>query len=321
MADSLSNKSIRWPWAQLIRFPNLFTVPGDVAVGFVLAWPVHTGGMPELLAALMASLFLYAAGMVMNDLVDIERDKAERPSRPLVSGAITPFAARNFTALLIALALGLLALRSLELLVAGIILTGLIFTYNYLARRSRLAGSAVMGLCRAGSMALGVVAASPGALVIHTVLTVMAIWFIFIMVISWLASREMRIGAYNRTRWLPMVIITGGALAIIMITGQSDIQSLQRSIFGFAFALVLAFQAGIQLGIPSKSLATSGRVRIRNGAGIYPPAIGLLISALIPMQAAVIILNADQGWMFLAALLLLFAWPINRLLAKQIAPS
>jgi UbiA prenyltransferase family len=321
MAELLSNKSIRWPWAQLIRVPNLFTVPGDAVVGFVLAWPVHTGGMPDLLAALLSGLFLYAAGMVMNDLVDIERDKAERPNRPLASGAITPFAARNFTALLIALALGLLALRSLELLVAGIVLTGLIFIYNFLARRSRLAGSAVMGLCRSGSMALGVVAASPGGFVVYAVLVAMAFWFIYITGISWLAYREMQLGAYNRMRWFPMVTIAGGALAIIVITGQSEIQSIQRSIFGFAFALVLAFQAGIQLGIPLKTLVTNGRVRIRNGAGIYPPAIGLLISALLPMQAAVIILNADQGWMFLAALLLLFAWPINRLLAKHIAPS
>jgi hypothetical protein len=39
------------------------------------------------------------------------------------------------------------------------------------------------------------------------------------------------------------------------------------------------------------------------------------------MQAAILILQAEQGWVMLCALLILLAWPVNRMLARQFAAS
>jgi len=80
-------------------------------------------------------------------------------------------------------------------------------------------------------------------------------------------------------------------------------------------------QAGLALGLPGTSRSPSGRIVRRDTAIVYPSAIGLLVSALIPMQAGVLILHAAEPWILLAALLVLLLWPVNRGLAKIIPAS
>ncbi|WP_346085097.1 UbiA family prenyltransferase, partial [Streptomyces thermocarboxydus] len=77
-------------WAELLRLPALFTVPGDTLAGVAAA-----GGRPGLRALLPigSSLCLYAAGMVLNDWADRAEDAVELPHRPLPSGRIRPAAA------------------------------------------------------------------------------------------------------------------------------------------------------------------------------------------------------------------------------------
>ena len=72
-------------WLQLFRAPNLFTVPGDPLAGYLLT----SLGVLDLrvIYAVAASLCFYAAGLLMNDLWDLEEDRRERPNRPLPSGA------------------------------------------------------------------------------------------------------------------------------------------------------------------------------------------------------------------------------------------
>src|SRR5438876_11164896 len=92
-------------WLQLFRVPNLFTVPGDPLAGFLLA----TGGRIDarVVFAILASLFLYAAGLAMNDLADFDEDRRERPKRPLASGAISRGAAWIATGNLVIFGLGM----------------------------------------------------------------------------------------------------------------------------------------------------------------------------------------------------------------------
>ncbi|NEC51068.1 prenyltransferase, partial [Actinospica acidiphila] len=54
-------------WAELVRLPALFTVPGDTLAGIAA-----TGARPRPRALLPigSSLCLYAAGMVLNDWAD-----------------------------------------------------------------------------------------------------------------------------------------------------------------------------------------------------------------------------------------------------------
>src|SRR5271168_4002552 len=77
-------------WLQLFRAPNLFTVPGDPLAGFLLASAGAGVFHPAIAAIILASLLFYGFGLLLNDLMDLCEDCAERPSRPLPSGAVNP---------------------------------------------------------------------------------------------------------------------------------------------------------------------------------------------------------------------------------------
>ena len=80
----------RKAWLALLRPPNLPTLPGDPLAGWCLA---GGGDWPGVIAAAVAVLLLYMAGLILNDVADIEIDRRERPDRPLPSGRVTRAAA------------------------------------------------------------------------------------------------------------------------------------------------------------------------------------------------------------------------------------
>ncbi|MFF1357409.1 SCO3242 family prenyltransferase [Streptomyces sp. NPDC058297] len=77
-------------WAELLRLPALFTVPGDALAGASAAG-LRPGRGTFL--AIGSSLCLYEAGMALNDWADRAEDAVDRPHRPLPSGRIRPAAA------------------------------------------------------------------------------------------------------------------------------------------------------------------------------------------------------------------------------------
>ena len=102
-SDDVEQDSVFLSYLQLLRLPNIFTAMADVAMGFLFvqtpwAWD-ETGAMRPgamwILGLLIAgSSLLYASGVVLNDVFDLERDRGERPDRPLPSGQISLRAAR-----------------------------------------------------------------------------------------------------------------------------------------------------------------------------------------------------------------------------------
>ena len=74
-------------YLELMRLPNVFTSMADVAMGFLFVRELATAIDAWLLAVLLgASSLLYLAGVVLNDVFDLELDSRERPDRPLPSG-------------------------------------------------------------------------------------------------------------------------------------------------------------------------------------------------------------------------------------------
>jgi 4-hydroxybenzoate polyprenyltransferase len=144
-----------------VRLPNLLTVPGDPVAGFLLA-SAFAAGRPEakpLFAAVGASLCLYVFGLILNDLVDIETDRRERPERPLPSGAITVPQARMAAIAMALSGLNLALVAGRPALYAAAALAGLIFLYNAAFKRIPIVGVVTMGLCRGASLVLGATAA------------------------------------------------------------------------------------------------------------------------------------------------------------------
>lgn len=85
------------PYLRLLRLPNVFSAIADVLMGWFVAkltwtWQESTPVEFAQLGLLVgASVCLYLAGLVLNDVFDYEVDQVERPERPLPAGEI-PFA-------------------------------------------------------------------------------------------------------------------------------------------------------------------------------------------------------------------------------------
>ncbi len=80
-------------YLRLFRLPNVFTAIADILMGFVVAggFAITTGiagRVGALVLLVLASALMYTAGMVLNDVYDVEVDLKERPNRPLPSGRI-----------------------------------------------------------------------------------------------------------------------------------------------------------------------------------------------------------------------------------------
>src|SRR5690349_2557159 len=74
-------------YLRLLRAPNVFTAVADVTMGYV-AVTAGNVQIPTLAILIAASAMLYMAGMVLNDVFDVEVDRKERPHRPLPSERI-----------------------------------------------------------------------------------------------------------------------------------------------------------------------------------------------------------------------------------------
>lgn len=81
-------------YMQLFRVANVSTAMADVAMGFLF---VHgsLAPLPVFVCLLAASSLLYTAGMVLNDVYDVEIDLRDRPERPIPSGRVSLGAARG----------------------------------------------------------------------------------------------------------------------------------------------------------------------------------------------------------------------------------
>jgi 4-hydroxybenzoate polyprenyltransferase len=299
-------------WCCLVRLPNLLTVPGDVLAGFAVASALGGGsGYAGLVAVMGAVVLLYAAGLVLNDLLDLAEDAEARPGRPLPSGAISIGAARRAVTGMIAGAMGLLAWTSVAALAAGAVVAGLIFLYHSPLRRYRGAAAWTMGACRAGAVVVGMTAAAPAALVQPAGWVMPLWWMVYIAAVTGVARDELRSGPMGGLRWGPTAAVALGTGAMIAVAVPAGPASAFRAIMAFAFAALLTSQVAVRLGY------APGRVH----AVARPAAVGVLISALLPIQAGVIILWSVEPWALLAALALLAAWPLNRWLARWVQAS
>lgn len=161
-------------YLRLLRAPNVFTAIADVTMGYV-AVTAGNVQIPTLAILIAASAMLYMAGMVLNDVFDVEVDRKERPHRPLPSERIPLATATR-------LGWGLLAGGVVLSTVAGafamhhevtgqgalfwrpgligILLAAAIVLYDRFAKAT-VAGPLVMGSCRLLNVLLGMSVAAP----------------------------------------------------------------------------------------------------------------------------------------------------------------
>ena len=181
------------PVLQLLRLPNLFTVPGDPLCGALLV--SHGVWSWRILPAIIVSLACYCFGLIVNDLADFKEDLRDRPARPLPSGAVSRRTAIALGLFFIAAALAAAAYVSSALLILAVLLLAEILWYNLFAKKSALTGPIAMGLCRGLSVLVGAIAISPlhpSYFILHTSLLAASVIALYIAGVTALARTETR---------------------------------------------------------------------------------------------------------------------------------
>jgi len=145
-------------WCQLLRAGNSFTAASNVIAGFLV---VQAAWQPlgPLVALIVTSVLLYAAGMVLNDALDAPLDAVERPERPIPSGRVSRGAALvvGWTLLVLGVACGWFAswlTANPRAGIVGVLLAICIVHYD-VGLKSTPLGPFTMGLCRSLNVLLG----------------------------------------------------------------------------------------------------------------------------------------------------------------------
>jgi 4-hydroxybenzoate polyprenyltransferase len=198
-------------YLQLVRPPNLFTAAADVVAGFLFIG----GGWQQIDRVILLSLCsmcLYAAGVTLNDARDVERDRVDRPERPIPSGRVTPPAALHLIFWLFVAGLVCAAMISSRQVAVAVALVAAILLYNSPLKATPVA-PAVMGLCRALNLTLGMTALDNPITVVH--LLPIAVMWLYITAVTAFARTEAR--PSNRGRLAAATV--GASLAVASLAG------------------------------------------------------------------------------------------------------
>jgi len=294
-------------WLQLLRLPNLLTVPGDPIVGF-FSWEsiryfsstekgyIDIGRVSMLIPCVIAAVLLYCAGLILNDLFDLKEDRRDRPGRPLPSGQIsTRIAAGGAIVLLIG---GVAAAAFNGPLCAAIaaVLAAMVLSYNAGVKRIPIAGPLNMGLCRGLSVLLGLAISSSlnlgqdsaGNMLAWEKLWMLFSWpfysitpmILYIASVTLIAARETKTSRLRIRPWLPAAVVAVWMCCVIYPYPQWDsaLDSLSLIIIA-ALPVVIALFCGWRL---------TGKPR----PPVVQGAVGELVGNLLLIQAAVIYFNS-----------------------------
>lgn len=144
-----------------MRPANLVTSVADVLAGVAISGYFLTNefGLSHLFPILLlciSTVGLYSGGVIFNDVFDAEKDKTNRPERPIPSGVISVREARLFGGICFSagiIAAGFVNLTALSL--AFLILIAAL-AYDKWSKHLAIIGPLNMGLCRGLNLLLGV---------------------------------------------------------------------------------------------------------------------------------------------------------------------
>lgn len=148
-------------WGRLLRLSLAPTAIADVVCGGVLSGSAGHAGL-DVFRLVLASLCIYHGGMALNDWADREEDARVRPDRPIPSGRVDAQTALGFASFLLLFGVAIAATVDLAAgaWAAGIAVLAAVYDLH---GRGPWRGPLLLGACRAGNLALPLVAlgASP----------------------------------------------------------------------------------------------------------------------------------------------------------------
>ncbi|MBQ0882871.1 MULTISPECIES: SCO3242 family prenyltransferase [Streptomyces] len=301
-------------WAELLRLPALFTVPGDALAGAAAA-----GARPgrRTLLAIGSSLCLYEAGMALNDWADRAEDAVERPHRPLPSGRVRPAAALTAAGVLTGAGLALAAGAGRPALAVAAPLAATVWAYD-LGLKHTPAGPVAMAAARGLDLLLG--AAATGGT--RAALPSAALLGSHTLAVTAVSRRETTGGSVLA----PLAALaTTGVLTRLVADGRIRLPAGRRAAAapGLSGSTPPARPTGtngaLTTALAAAYAATAARPYVHAALNPSPPltqrAVGGGIRATVPLQAAL----AARAGAPVASLLVAALAPAGRMFARRAA--
>jgi 4-hydroxybenzoate polyprenyltransferase len=248
-------------WLQIARISALPTAISNVMLGYLLA--VKATGAPfavgELILLVLSSASLYSAGMILNDVFDLEVDRIERPDRPLPANRIDlESASRAGYSLLVAGVLfaaiagwwtGVNQLVDvLRPVLVAAMLANCILAYDKWLKRT-LAAPFLMGSCRLLNVLLGastLTMASDSVMQSYLFdLPICVIAFalgIYVAGITMLARKEAVVNSQRTPLWVGTALMATGIFGYVLVSFfalfQTGLDQRFASVFPWLLVLI-----------------------------------------------------------------------------------
>lgn len=289
---------------RLARPANLPTAAADVLAGLAIAGLYGTPydlGFPDsslLLKGLwlvLASVALYAGGVVLNDVFDAELDSVERPERPIPAGHVTVSSAAAFGGLLLLSGVILAFLAHPFSGFIAILLAFAILLYDAYFKKFSFLGPLNMGICRGLNLILGM---SVLGSVLHWWYAFIPLVYIF--AITLISRGEVHGRNKNHIIWAALLYAMV-IFCVVYIVILHPKQAVEASLLLALFAFLIY-----------KPLAKAYR---ENNAGNIKKAVIAGVISLIVLDAALAVIFTH--WWYGCLILLLL--PLSRLLSKIFA--
>jgi 4-hydroxybenzoate polyprenyltransferase len=311
--------SVLFSYLRLFRLPNVFTAVADVMTGYlVVRGSLHPAAAFWCLVG--ASALLYTAGMVLNDVHDVQVDGRDRPDRPLPAGEIPIGWATwlGYELLLVGVALGWLAgfasFGSIALpWRSGLVVTSLavaVVAYDRGLKDTAI-GPLIMGACRALNVLLGMslaplVAANGPALLcgFTTPQVVLAAGMgVYVAGITWYARTEATESSQMHLTAATAVMVLGIALfGLFPYVGEIAHVKLMKP--GW-WALLLALLA---INVVRRSLTAAWKA----SPSAVQKAVGHALISIIILDAAATLMVRGPYWAMLVVALLVPTFVLRR---------
>ena len=296
-------------YIQLCRPANLPTAAADILAGSAIIfyapafqrWSEEVGTRieaplqtPFLLC--LASVLLYAGGVVLNDYFDAELDAVERPERPIPSGILSKEAVLRFGLILLFLGNAIAFLHRPESAAIALALSGMIVLYNWKAKHHHFAGPLAMGSCRSLNLLLGM-----SLLGVEPYWIYLVVPFLYIGAITAISQGEVH-GGDRRTQSVAGLLYLIVGVLILYLALNSD-----RGSWWYTAGLLLVFY--FMVGIPLyKAWKDPEAMNIRK-------AVKWGVISLIVLDAAMASAYVSPWY----TLLMLALFPLSRTLSKVFA--
>jgi 4-hydroxybenzoate polyprenyltransferase len=195
---------------QLLRPANVATSLADVLAGAAVSGLLIS---PALVTLLLATMALYAGGIVLNDYFDRAIDARERPERPIPSGRVPPRVAASLGGGLLLAGIGAASLAGTVPALVAMATALAVLSYDSWGKHQVFLGPINMGLCRALNLMLGMSAVA-GAIPAYWPLGLIPLTYISAVTV---VSRGEVHGSKRPVALLGLALVTAVVLALAVL--------------------------------------------------------------------------------------------------------